>query len=31
VLGVGWVWPENIRQSESIAERVLDVLRNEEA
>lgn len=30
VLGVGWVWPENIRESESVAERVLDVLRNED-
>jgi hypothetical protein len=30
VLGYGWVWPENVRQSEAIAERVLDVLRKEE-
>jgi len=30
VLGLGWVWPEHIRQSEQTAERVLDVLRNEE-
>lgn len=30
VLGLGWIWPENIRQSENVAERVLDVLRKEE-
>jgi hypothetical protein len=30
VLGLGWVWPDNIRQSEATAERVLDVLRKEE-
>ena len=29
VLGLGWVWPENIRQSDAVAERVLDVLRKE--
>ena len=26
VLGIGWVWPESVRQSEAVAERVLDVL-----
>jgi hypothetical protein len=31
VFGLGWVWPEHVRQNEAIAERVLDVLRNEEA
>jgi hypothetical protein len=31
VLGLGWVWPENVRQSESVAERVVDVLGKEEA
>jgi len=30
VLGIGWVWPENIRQSEAVAERVLNVLRKED-
>ncbi len=23
VLGIGWVWPENVRLSEAVAERVL--------
>jgi hypothetical protein len=26
VLGLGWVWPENIRQSEQAAERVLTII-----
>jgi len=29
VLGLGWVWPENVRQSDAVAERVLDVLGKE--
>jgi hypothetical protein len=30
VLGLGWVWPETIRQSEQAARRVLDMLRKGE-
>jgi hypothetical protein len=31
VLGLGWVWPQTIRDSEQAARRVLDMLRKGEA
>jgi hypothetical protein len=30
VMGLGWVWPETIRNSEQAARRVLDMLRKGE-